>query len=124
MKKLLLTLTCVTLITGAAFAQTATISFTDNGLYGGTTTSGSFASTDTFIVSLFGSMSGMPSGFSFTGFSLWMEAPIANSFNTAISLTGMTAFQFSDKNQPLYPKFFTDTVGADSGFRSDQESTR
>jgi len=124
MKKLLLTLACVFAVSTAAFAQvSASFSFTDNGLYGGTNTSGTFNSTDTFTLSVFGTISGMPAGFSADGYSLWLETQIANSFNTALTITGVTYFQFTNPNQPTYPKLFTDTIGADSGYRTDQEGT-
>ncbi|MEY2546649.1 MAG: hypothetical protein QOG48_1766 [Verrucomicrobiota bacterium] len=70
-----------------AFGQSATFSLSDNGLYGGSATSGSFNATDTFTLSLSGTISGLPTGYTATGFSLWLEAPTLNGFNTTISIT-------------------------------------
>jgi hypothetical protein len=121
MKKLLLTLTCVMAVAGTAFAQSASFSLTDNGLYGGSNTSGTFNPNDTFTLSLYGSITGMGTGFTADGFSLWLEAPTASGFNTTINATSATYFQFTDPNQPIYPKLFTDTAGADANYRSDQQ---
>jgi hypothetical protein len=121
MKKLLFTLACVFAVSTAAFAQSPSFTFTDNGLYGGTNTSGTFNSTDTFTVSVYASFSGMPAGFSADGYSLWLETQITNSFNTALTITGVTDFQFTQQTQSIYPKTFTDSVGADSGYRTDQQ---
>jgi hypothetical protein len=125
MKKTLF-LTFTGLMAGAAIAlgQSATFSLSDNGLYGGSSTSGTFNTNDTFTLSLSGTISGLPTGFSATGFSLWMEAPTLNGFNTAISLAGSTMFQFTDRNMSVYPKTFTDTVGARANYLSDKEDGR
>ena len=112
--------TMVEPLVDSASQVTASFSLTDNGLYGGTNTSGTFNSNDTFTLSLYGSISGMPAGFGWDGFSAWLQTELANSFNTAVTITGATYFQFPDPNQSGYPKAFTDTAGADSGFRSDQ----
>ncbi len=114
----------VLLSTDAIAAVTASFSLTDNGLYGGTNASGTFGANDTFTLSLYGSISGMPAGFGWDGFSAWLQTELTNSFNTAVTITGVRYFAFPDANQPVYPKAFTDSAGADSGFRSDQESTR
>ena len=103
----------------AASAVTASFSLTDNGLYGGTNTSGSFGPNDTFTLSLYGSISGMPAGFSWDGFSASLQTELTNSFNTAVTITAAKYFAFPDPTQPVYPKAFTDTAGADTGFRSE-----
>jgi hypothetical protein len=125
MKKSLL-LTFAGLMAGAAIAlgQSATFALSDNNLYGGSTTSGSFNPSDTFTLSLNGTISGLPTGFTATGFSLWLEAPTSNGFASALTITGETLFTWTDRNMSVFPKVFTDTVGTHSGFLSDKEDGR
>jgi PEP-CTERM motif len=124
MKKLLLTLACLTLVCGAAFSQTASFSLTDNGLYGGTNTTGTFNPNDTFTLSLYGTFS----GFTANGYSAWLETQILNAFNTTLNITNETYFTWTGPNDDpndytnpadRFPKAFTDTSGASSGYRSD-----
>jgi hypothetical protein len=111
MKKVLLTLIAMAALAATAYSQTASFSFNDNN---GAATSGSYLPTDTFTLSTNGSLTGIPAGFSWDGFSLWMEAPTTSGFNTAIQITGVTPFQFTNPNQTGYPKTFTDASGAQS----------
>ncbi len=112
MKKLFITLASLA-IAGAAFAQTASFTITDNGLYGGTNTTGTFNSTDTFTLSLYGTFSGLPPGFSTTGFSLYLESPTASGFNTDIQASTATYFQFTaDNTTSGYPQPFNKSLGS------------
>ncbi|MEY2546648.1 MAG: hypothetical protein QOG48_1765 [Verrucomicrobiota bacterium] len=121
-KSLLLTLAGLMAAGTMAFGQSATFSLSDQGLYGGTNTTGTFLANDTFTLNLSGAISGMPTGTTATGFSLWMEAPTG--LASSLSLTSFTLNTWTDKNQPVVPKVFTDPVGTHSGFLSDKESTR
>jgi MYXO-CTERM domain-containing protein len=121
MKKLLLTL-AVVCISGAAFAQTQSISLSDNGLYGGTNTSGTFNSTDSFTLSTTLTYS----GYSSPGFSYWLEVPTA--LAPFISITGESFFTFTTPNSggtgtpsSDYTFVFTDTVNhPDANFAADE----
>src|SRR6267378_703830 len=105
MKKLLLILTCVVAIVGAAFAQSQSISLSDNGLYGGTNTSGTFNSTSTFTLSTTLTYSGYNS----TGFSYWLEVPTA--LAPFITITSESYFTFTTPNSSTPPPdTFTDTA--------------
>jgi hypothetical protein len=108
MKKFLLTLACLSLMATAAYSQTASFSFNDNN---GTPTSGTYNSTDTFTLSLFGTFSGIPTGFMTNGFSLFLEVVPANNFVTAVSITSATPFQYTD-NTSSYPQTFTFALGS------------
>jgi hypothetical protein len=121
-KSLLLTFAGLMAAVTMTFGQSATFALSDNNLYGGTATSGTFLASDTFTLSLSGTISGMTAGFSATGFSLWMEDPTA--LGSALSLTSFTMGQWTDKNQATVPKTFTDTVGTHSGFLSDKTATQ
>jgi len=113
---------CLLLMAGLAFGQT-TASF-QLVKQGTSSSSGTFNSTSTFTLSLNGTISGLPTGFSWDGYSLWLEAPTLNSFNTHISITSETFFQFTTGIQTVFPKVFTDTGGANTGFLSDMEDGR
>jgi hypothetical protein len=117
MKKLLLTL-AVVCMSGALFAQSQSISLSDNGLYGGTNTSGTFNSTDSFTLSTTLTYS----GYSSPGFSYWLEVPTA--LAPYITINGESYFTFTtgnDPSSPAQPQTFTDTVGThDAGFVRDE----
>lgn len=100
---------------GLAFGQSASFSFDDNS---GTATSGTYNPNDTFTLSLFGTAS----GFTADGFSLWLEVPTTNEFNTTINITSATYIQFTDSIQPNYPKVFNDPSGARPGYVSDHDT--
>ncbi len=118
MKKQLLTaISCLLLTAGLTYGQ-ASFSFNDNV---GTANAGTYSPTDTIVLDLFGTYTGPGLA---DGFSLWLQVPTANGFNTAINITSGVQMQFTDPNQGIYPKTFTDTAGQrDSGYRTDQEGT-
>jgi PEP-CTERM motif len=121
MKKTILLLTTAFLLTaGWAMAQaTASLSFNDNGLGGGTATTGTYNPTDTFNFDVFLTFSG---GTSATGLSYWLETENAVAPN--ITISGETYFTWTNPQDPeAKPWTFTDTVGADSGFKTDQSAT-
>ena len=126
MKKFLLTLACIATIVSAASAvppppPTASFTITDNGLYGGTNTTGTFNPTDTFTLSLFGSINGMTTGFFADGYTIFLEGPTLNGFNTTISATAATYFQFTSATSS-FPAPFTAGLGSpDSGFQSTKD---
>ncbi len=120
MKKLFITLTVLAFATGA-FAQSASFSITDNGLYGGTDTSGTFTSSQTFVLSLYGSFTGIPAGFMTDGFSLFLEAPTTSGFNTKIQATGATYFQYTSATSMFPAPFTTTSGGPDPGFLSTKD---
>ena len=112
-KQLLTTISCLLLTTGLTFGQTTSFSFNDNN---GTPNVGTYNPNDAFTLSLYGTAS----GFTAVGFSLWLQAPTANGWNTAIQITSATFFQFPDPNQSGYPKSFTSTSGQrDPGYLTD-----
>jgi hypothetical protein len=112
---------CLLLMAGLALGQTASFQLVTQGT---SNTSGTFSPNSTFTLTLNGTITGMPVGFSANGYSLWLEVPTTNGFNTAISLTSETMFTFSTKIQAVFPKVFTDTLGARSGYLSDKEDGR
>ena len=103
-KYLFVTISCFLLTAGLTFGQTAVFSVNDNN---GTPNAGTYLPSDTFTLSLFGTAT----GFTAIGFSLWLEAPTTNGFNTAISIIGSSPFQFSDPTSTSYPMTFTSTSG-------------
>ncbi len=122
-KHLLLTISCLLLTAGLTFAQeSASFSFNDNGQGGGTAVTGTYNPTATFNLDLFGTFTPGTSGALADGFSLWLQVPTANGFNTAINITAATMFQFPDKTHPAYPKVFNDAVGASAGYLTDHDS--
>jgi PEP-CTERM motif len=116
-KQLSITISCLLLMAGIAFGQ-ASFSFNDNN---GTANAGTYNPTATFTLDLSGTFTG--AGLA-DGFSLWLQVPTVGGFNTTINITASTVFQFSDKNQSIYPKAFTDTLGQrDSGYLTDKQGT-
>ncbi len=115
MKKILLTLACLAFAASSALSvpPPATFTLSDNGLYGGTTASGTFNSTDTFTLTLSGTTT-----FVSSGYSAFLET------NTALApyltITGQTWSTFTDPTDQNFPKIFTDANGADSGMLSEQ----
>jgi hypothetical protein len=120
MKKTILSaLIPVFMATSAAFGS-AMISYNDNGLGGGTATSGSYNSTSTFNFDVSLTFTNPPA--SSPGLSYWFEVPTA--LAPFISITSETYFTFTSGNNTQLPKTFTDSSGADSGFMSDKGSTQ
>ena len=116
-KQLSITISCLLLMAGIAFGQ-ASFSFNDNN---GISNAGTYSPNDTFTLDLSGTYTG--AGLA-DGFSLWLQVPTVGGFNIAINITASTVFQFSDKNQSIYPKAFTDTVGQrDAGYLTDKQGT-
>ena len=89
---------------GALFAQSQSISLSDNGLYGGSNTSGTFNSTDSFTLST----TLTNSGYNSTGFSYWLEVPTA--LAPFITITSESYFTFMTPNSNAPPDTFTDTA--------------
>ena len=122
MKKFLLTLACIATIAGTVLSQTASFTLSDNGLYGGTNSSGVFNSTDNFSLSLYGTITGIPSGFQGSGFSVYLETLTSNGFTaTNVQITSATFFQFTDSSS-AYPQNFTNFLGSpDAGFSTTKD---
>jgi hypothetical protein len=114
-KTLLTTIICVMTATGAAFGAQS-LAFDDLGLGGGNATSGTYNSTDTFSFDVNLTFT----GYTAFGFSFWLEAQILNSFNTALTLTGITyTANFPDPNAGSgadVPETFTGSPGNSAGF--------
>lgn len=116
-KQLSVIIGCLLLTAGFTFGQ-ATFSFNDNN---GTANAGTYNPTDTIVLDLFGTYTGPGLA---DGFSLWLQVPIANGFNTTINITSGVQMQFTDPNQGVYPKTFTDISGRrDPGYLTDQQGT-
>ena len=113
-KNLTLILSCLLLTAGLTFGQTASFSFNDNN---GTPDAGTYNPNDTLTLSLYGTFTVNLAD----GFSLWLEVPTLNGFNTAINITSGAQIQFTDAIQPIYPKTFTDASGADPGYMTDKQ---
>ncbi len=102
---------------GLSYGQAA-FSFDDNN---GTANAGTYLPTDTIVLDLFGTFTGPGLA---DGFSLYLQVPIANGFNTAINITSGVQMQFTDANEGIYPKTFTDTAGRrDVGYVTDEQGT-
>jgi PEP-CTERM motif len=121
MKKTILLLTTALLLTaGWAMAQTASLSFNDNGLGGGTATTGTYSPTDTFNFDVFMTYSG---GTAATGLSYWLETETGVA--SAINITAETYFTFTiAQDGEAKPWTFSDTSGADTGFLTDKSATQ
>jgi hypothetical protein len=121
MKKTILLLTTALLLTaGWAMAQTASLSFNDNGLGGGTATDGTYLPTSTFNFDVFMTYSG---GTAAQGLSYWLETE--NGVAPNITNTAQTYFTFTiAQDGEAKPWTFTDTSGADAGFKTDQSATQ
>ena len=122
-KQLSIIVGCLLLMAGLASAQSGS-TFSFSLVNGSNTTSATYTPNQAFTLTLNGAYNpGTNTGFEASGYSLWLEAPTTNSFASALSITGATAGQFPDATQPTYPKAFTDSSGADSGFLSDKQGT-
>lgn len=115
-RQLIIIIACLVGMAGLAFGQASFSLVNQSG--GGT--SGAFNQNGTFTLTLNGTLT----GFTAYGFSLWLQTSTINGFNTALGITSATFFQLRDQHQPVYPKVFTSTVGADAGFMSDQQGTK
>ncbi len=113
-KTLLLSVVCLMAVTGMTFAQTASFAFNDNS---GAATSGTYLPTDIISLDVF-----VTADFAASGYSLWLQAPTLNGFNTKISITGETYFTFLNQTDDGFPKSFTSSSGASSGFLSDTDT--
>jgi len=121
MKKLLLGLAAIC-TGGALFAQTQTLTLSDNGNYGGTSQSGFFNSTDTFTLRVSLSLSGWTTAdISAISLSYWLQVPTA--LAPYITITANSYSTFTDSQNPELPKTFTDSSGASSGFMTDKTAT-
>src|SRR5207245_2609510 len=111
MKKTILLLTTTLLLTaGWAIAQTGSLSFNDNGLGGGTATTGTYNSTSTFNFDVSMTITG---GTSVTGLSYWLETETGVA--SALSLTAETYVTLTiPQDSEAKPWSFSDTSGADS----------
>ena len=118
-KNLSLIISCLLLTAGLTFGQTTT-SFSL--LNAGSTNSGTYNPTDTLTLSLFGTFMSTD-GSKADGFSLWLEVPTANGFNTAINITSANYILWTDATQGIYPKVFNDSSGADAGYLTDHDQS-
>lgn len=73
MKNILVTVACASLMTGAAFAQTASLSFNDFGAGGAAANSGSYAPGSSFSFDITLSTAGQAAGDATAGLSYWFE---------------------------------------------------
>jgi hypothetical protein len=114
MKKLLvLAIVCFVAARGASGqGNTATFTFSNAGNNFVNVADGNAS----FTMDVFTTTSGFTAG----GFSLWLE--VANALAPNISITNETYIQFTNGNQPNFPKAFTDGAGTDSGMMSDTET--
>jgi hypothetical protein len=119
MKKTILSaLIPIFMATSAAFGS-AMISYNDNGAGGGTATSGSYASSSTFSFDVNLTFTSPPA--TVVGYSLWLEVPTA--LAPFISITSESYFTFTTATDTTATKTFTDSSGADTGFKTDQSAT-
>jgi len=120
MKKTILLLTTSLLLTaGWAMGQSAELSFNDNGLGGGTATTGTYNSTSTFNLDVFLTASGIAGN----GLSYWLETETGVAPN--ITITGETYVTFTiAQDSEAKPWSFTDTAGALPGFIGEQSATQ
>jgi len=109
-KSILIVLLPIFMATSAAFG-TAMISYNDNGLGGGTTTTGTYNSNDVFSFDVTLSFTSPPA--SVRGWSLWLEVPTA--LAPFITITGEQYFTFSLGTSST-PHPFNDPSGADVGY--------
>jgi len=121
-KTILCALIPLVMATSAAFG-TNMLSFNDNS---GTANAGTFNSTSTFSFDVFLTFTNPPISTS-PGLSYWFEVPTA--LAPFISITNEQYFTFTVGTQPTLSsdsttfKVFTDSSGADSGFKSDFQTT-
>jgi hypothetical protein len=121
MKKLLLGLVAIC-TGGVLFAQTQTLTLSDNGNYGGTNLSGFFNSTDTFTLQFSLSLSGWTTAdISAISLSYWLQVSLA--LAPYITITANSYSTFTDSQNPQVPKTFTDSSGASPGFMTDETAT-
>jgi hypothetical protein len=107
---------------GALFAQTQTLTLSDNGSYGGTNLSGFFNSTDTFTLQICLSLSGWTTAdISAISLSYWLQVP--TELAPYITITANSYSTFTDSQNPQVPKTFTDSSGASPGFMTDKTAT-
>jgi len=120
MRKTILLLTVSLLTTaGLAMGQTTSLSFNDNGLGGGTATSGTYNPTDTITFDVSYTFTGGTS----TGLSYWLQTE--SGIASGLSLTNETYFTFTTaQDADAKPWSFNDSSGASSGFMSDKSSTQ
>jgi hypothetical protein len=107
---------------GALFAQTQTLTLSDNGNYGGTNLSGFFNSTDTFTLQVSLNLSGWTTAdISAISLSYWLQVP--TELAPYITITANSYSTFTDSQNPQVPKTFTDSSGASPGFMTDETAT-
>ena len=108
MKKLLLT-TILAAAVSSAFGQ-ASITFNDNN---GTPNAGTYNPNDTFNVDVF-----LTDAAASKGVSYWLQTESGAA--SKISITNESYFNFTTGTQTDFPKAFTSSSGASSGFLTDQ----
>lgn len=115
MKKLLFAAACLITISSVAFGQSGTLAFNDNN---GAGDSGSYNATDTFTLDVNLTITGFDAaGLGANGLSYWLQVPEA--LAPFITITANSYFTFVDPTQPVVPKNFSSTSGANPGFMSD-----
>lgn len=110
-------LAILTLMTAVSFAgnSSQSLAFDDGGFGGGTPTSGTYNSTDTFGLDVLLTYSGYNS----SGLQFWLETVTA--FAGSLSITGVTyGSTFPDAtNTAPNPAFFTHSIGASPGYMTE-----
>jgi hypothetical protein len=125
-KTLLITILCAMFGSGAAYGQTQSLSF-QNDTDGGAGNSGSYMPGQSFSFDIFLTFATYYS----PGYSLWFEVP--STLAPFITITSNQYFTFTDptdgpsagneNNEPNgYPKAFTSSAGASSGFMTDTDT--
>ncbi len=112
MKKAIVAFALFLLTASAAFSQTQSIAFTNS--TGGN--SSTIAASASFTLTAHQTVSGYNSNVE--SYSLQLPTALA----PYITITGATYFTFTLANQADYPKVFTSTTGASSGFVTEQGS--
>lgn len=111
MKKIQIAICCLLTMAAISYGQTTqSITFSDNGLYGGTNTSGTFNANDTFSLDTNITFS----GFTGIGLSYWIEVPAA--LAPFITITSRQYFTWTDPTTGAGTIVFASSNGADSGF--------
>lgn len=111
--KLFITIGCLLLMAGFVHAQTPVASFTL--VDSSSSTSGTYNPNDTFTLTLSGTFN-----YTSNGFSMWLETNSA--LASHITITNESYVAFASPQDNGFPKAFSSTTGADSGFLTDTDT--